>query len=187
MPSALVNATVQAACLSGLSNVLAQGFKAYRQHKRFSLDLIPIVHFVLLTFLSCPPNFLWQEYLEEQFPGNIMESNGQKKLHKTNTAKKFVLDQTLGAAVNTLLFIAVIGAFKGKDRKAIVRDCKRDFWPIVQSGLKLWPLVSLLNFTIVPVQRRVIVGSLVGLFWGVYLSLMVSGDSHDLSGDSHDL
>ena len=152
------------------------------------------MHFVLFTFLSCPPNFLWQEYLEERFPGYIIDANGQKKLHKTNTAKKLTLDQTLGAAVNTLLFIAVVGAFKGKDGKAVVRDCQRvclttskshgpadsgpqNFWPLVLSGLKLWPLVSLLNFTIVPVNRRVVVGSLVGLFWGIYLSLMVSGDS----------
>jgi protein Mpv17 len=80
------------------------------------------MHFALFTLLSCPPNFLWQEYLEEQFPGYTAGIDGQKTLHKTNTAKKFTLDQTLGAAVNTLLFIALIGAFKGRDGKAIVRD-----------------------------------------------------------------
>jgi len=177
MPSPLVNATVQAGCLSALSNVLAQGLTAYRSGKPFVLDIIPITHFVLFAFLSTPPNFLWQEYLEEQFPGQKTEANGQKKLDKMNTTKKFVLDQTLGAAVNTLLFIAVIGAFKGKDSNTIARDCQNDFWPMVQAGLTLWPLVSLLNFTVVPVHRRVIVGSVVGLFWGIYLSLMVSGDS----------
>jgi len=174
----MVNATLQAASLSALSNLLAQGLEAYRANKRFVLDIIPIMHFVLFTFLSCPPNFLWQQYLEELFPGYTADVNGHEKLHKTNTAKKFALDQTLGATVNTLLFIAVIGAFKGKDGKAIVRDCQRKFWPLVSSGLKLWPMVSLLNFTVVPVNRRVVVGSLVGLFWGIYLSLMVSGDSH---------
>jgi hypothetical protein len=109
-------------------------------------------------------------------------------------AKKFMLDQTLAATVNTLLFISTIGVFKGKDRKAIWRDCRRvcfnicqlqsllmvkqDFWPIALSGLKLWPLVSLFNFAFVPVPRRPVVGGVVGLFWGIYLSLMVSDDSH---------
>lgn len=83
------------------------------------------MHFVLFAFLSCPPNFLWQEYLEEQFPGYVMDADGQRKLHKTNTIKKLILDQTLGAAVNTLLFIAVMAAFQGKDGKAILRDCRR--------------------------------------------------------------
>ena len=153
------------------------------------------MHFVLFTFLSCPPNVLWQEYLEERYPGYTTDVNGQEKLHKMNTATKFILDQTLGAAVNTFLFIAVMSAFKGKDGNAILRDCQnvcltippnkrsadnnaQNFWPLATSGLKLWPMVSLLNFTIVPVNRRVIVGSLVGLFWGIYLSLVVSGDSH---------
>lgn len=68
---------------------------------------------------------LWQEYLEEQFPAYTTGFDGKKRLDKTNTAKKFALDQTLGAAVNTLLFIAVMSAFKGKDGKAIIRDCQR--------------------------------------------------------------
>lgn len=39
------------------------------------------------------------------------------------------------------------------------------------AGYKLWPLVSLLNFTVVPVEQRTLVGSLVGLGWGVFLAL----------------
>jgi len=42
------------------------------------------------------------------------------------------------------------------------------------SGWKLWPLVSLLNFTLVPVEKRVLVGNIVGLLWGVYLSLFAA-------------
>ena len=44
------------------------------------------------------------------------------------------------------------------------------------SGWKLWPLVSLINFTLIPVDRRVILGSVVGLFWGIYLSLYAAVD-----------
>ena len=39
------------------------------------------------------------------------------------------------------------------------------------AGYKLWPLVSLLNFTLIPVERRIVVASAVGLGWGVYLAL----------------
>jgi protein Mpv17 len=42
----------------------------------------------------------------------------------------------------------------------------------MQAGWKLWPAVSILNFTVVPVQHRILVGSVVGLFWGIFLSLM---------------
>ena len=41
----------------------------------------------------------------------------------------------------------------------------------MMAGWKLWPAVSFLNFTVVPMHRRILVGSIVGLFWGIYLSL----------------
>lgn len=42
------------------------------------------------------------------------------------------------------------------------------------AGLKLWPFVSVVNFTVVPAEQRLLVGNLVGVGWGVYLSLMAS-------------
>jgi protein Mpv17 len=49
---------------------------------------------------------------------------------------------------------------------------KGEFWPLMIAGWKLWPLVSLINFTVVrSVEGRSLVGSLAGLGWGVYLSL----------------
>lgn len=148
-------------------------------------------HFILFAILSTPPNFLWQSWLESHFPGytskkatsnqelqkrseskNAAES--PKSLNVGNTAIKFFLDQTLGATVNTLLFIAGIDAMRGRSANTIVTDCREGFWPLVFAGLKLWPMVSILNFTLVPLEYRIVVGSTVGLFWGVYLSLMTS-------------
>lgn len=40
------------------------------------------------------------------------------------------------------------------------------------AGFKLWPFVSLLNFTVVPAEQRLLVNSLFGVGWGVYLSLL---------------
>ena len=39
---------------------------------------------------------------------------------------------------------------------------------------KVWPAVSLFNFLVVPVDKRIIVGATVGLFWGIYMVLRVS-------------
>ncbi|KKY21961.1 putative integral membrane mpv17 pmp22 [Phaeomoniella chlamydospora] len=95
-----------------------------------------------------------------------------KKFSVANTAKKFAYDQTLGALLNTIAFIVGMGLLKGKTTSTIVADVQKDFWPITTNGLKLWPLVSLFNFAVVPVEKRVIVGGIVGIGWGVYLSLM---------------
>jgi hypothetical protein len=153
------------------------------------LNTTDFTHFVLFAILSTPPNFLWQSWLESKFPGYTSstqlsdkelekwsKSNDAKDTPKTlnirNTAIKFFLDQTLGATVNTLLFIAGIDAMRGRSVNTITVDCREGFWPLVFAGLKLWPLVSILNFTLVPLEYRIAVGSTVGLFWGIYLSLM---------------
>ncbi|EXJ86501.1 hypothetical protein A1O3_03452 [Capronia epimyces CBS 606.96] len=175
MPTHLVITTLQAAGLSATSNVLAQYITAHREKKPFAIHVRPLLQFVLFTFLSCPPNILWQDFLEDKFPG-YTSVGGERMLHKPNTARKFLFDQTLGAFVNTLAFVAAMAAFKGKGWRGVQREVERDLVPLMINSWKLWPLVALINFTFVPVNQRVIVASVVGLFWGIYLSLFAALD-----------
>jgi protein Mpv17 len=69
-----------------------------------------------------------------------------------------------------------MSAFKGKKWGEVQREVERDTIPLMMSGWKVWPVVAVGNFTLVPVERRVIVGSVVGLFWGVYLSMFAAVD-----------
>lgn len=50
---------------------------------------------------------------------------GTQKLSVSNTAVKFLLDQSLGASVNTVLFIAVMGMFKGNAAEDIVLEFRQ--------------------------------------------------------------
>lgn len=56
--------------------------------------------------------------------------DGSQSLHKINTAKKFALDQTIGAVVNTVAFVAFFAALSGKDSIAIQRAVRRVFMPL---------------------------------------------------------
>jgi protein Mpv17 len=94
-----------------------------------SLNLVALGQFVFFTFLTCPPNVLWQQYLEEIFPGQFTDKDGSKSLHKVNTAKKFALDQTIGAVVNTVAFVAFFAAINGKDSMGVQRAVRR-VWPL---------------------------------------------------------
>lgn len=42
------------------------------------------------------------------------------------------------------------------------------------AGYKLWPAVNVIQHVFVPVEQKTVVGSLVGLFWGVFLALKAS-------------
>lgn len=53
---------------------------------------------------------------------------------------------------------------------------RQDFWGLMKAGWKLWPAVSMLNFTVVrSVTARQLVGNLAGMGWNVYLSLVAGG------------
>ena len=99
-----------------------------------------------------------------------------KKLNKTNTLIKFSLDQTFGAAINTVLFLVGISLLRGQSWGVIQQQVQEDFWPMIYAGQRLWPAVSVLQFTVVPFEYRQLVGSTVGLVWGVYLSLIAGGN-----------
>ena len=116
--------------LSATSNVLAQAIASYQQGTPFQLQLTPVLQFVLFAALSCPPNFAWQRFLEESFPQwHVPSGNGREKAKKTlhlgNTAAKVALDQTVGAAVNTVLFIGIMGGLKGADLESIIQLIQR--------------------------------------------------------------
>lgn len=94
---------------------------------------------------------------------------------------KFLLDQTVGAVVNTLMFLAFMGYVNAPQQgtlstqsawDVIKKDCEQKLWPMMKDGYKFWPAVSLISFVWIPVDKRVVFGCSVGVVWGIYLSLM---------------
>lgn len=49
----------------------------------------------------------------------------------------------------------------------------QDFIPMHIAGSKLWPAVGLFSLIFVPVQHRIVFGSLVALGWNIYLGLIL--------------
>ena len=205
MDAPIVTATWQGAALSGFSNILGQAIGCYQDNASslttfltflaelatnitmqipVTINFADLAYFTLFTILNTPPNFLWQMFLEDQFPGYTTDNAALKdkatttkpSLNKRNTAIKFALDQTVGAAVNTIFFLGGMALLRGQPWEEVVGRCREGFWPLIFAGQKLWPFVSIAMFTLVPAELRTVVGSIVGMFWNIYLTL-VSGRS----------
>ncbi|KAJ4511545.1 hypothetical protein HRR83_004417 [Exophiala dermatitidis] len=174
--------TVQGATIAAVSNILAQGITVYQKRSLSSLDPAAFLQFVVLAIISTPPNYKWQLFLERKFPSTYKKdvSRSQEKkdgdtkeqLSVRNTIAKFVLDQTVGAILNTIFFIAMINLLRGAGWSRALTAVEKDFWPMFITGFKFWPLVSLANLIFVPVEQRMLVGGLAGLVWGIYVSLL---------------
>lgn len=149
------------------------------------MALDPLAKYILYGILNTPLNCLWQEYLEQKFPGKTKPSvrkekgTGDSQTNVQNLVWKFVLDQTVGAAGNILFFITVQGLLRGASASIIWQSILDDSVGIYFSGLVIWPLVSLISFAWVPVHRRVVFGCIAGVVWGVYLSMVAMDGAKD--------
>ncbi|KAK2626474.1 hypothetical protein QTJ16_003649 [Diplocarpon rosae] len=197
MDSPVVKTTIQSCILNAISNLMAQTIKAYRSNTSYAINWTPVFQFVLFNAVNSPPNFLWQSFLESAFPSHHLvpsdaavaaaASNNEKELDREektkemlesklsikNTLIKFLLDQTIGATINTLLFSLAFAGFRGADYTEAVQVATEEFWPVMRAGWTLWPAVSFANYALIKsVEGRALMGSLAGMGWGVYLSLL---------------
>ncbi|KAF2152749.1 hypothetical protein K461DRAFT_321713 [Myriangium duriaei CBS 260.36] len=199
MPSPMLTAVSQSTLLASLSNISAQilNHHLYSASKPFSFSLPELLRFAALNIIVAPPNFLWQAWLERNFPAYPPRSGGgielaergevnEKKLDDRpegdegkfnwgNTIRKWVLDcWTLGAVFNTLAFLTIMGAMKGKGGEEILAAVRKDTVPIIVAGYKVWPLASFFSFTFIPWERRIVFLSFVGFLWGIYMSFVAA-------------
>ncbi|GAP87695.1 putative mpv17 pmp22 family protein [Rosellinia necatrix] len=97
------------------------------------------------------------------------------KLNLRNTFSKWFIDCiTLGALFNTVAFFVLMGALKGQPAAVIARNIRVETIPLIVAGYKIWPFASIISFSFIPVERRIVFLNFVGLLWGVYMSLVAS-------------
>jgi hypothetical protein len=136
MPSPVLTVTLQAAIFSIASTILAQSITMYRAQKLRPIDPISLLKFMLIAIIMTPPNYFYQKLLEDSFPARPepeTSKRGEKdgtspekgKLSVSNTILKFLLDQSLGALANTVMFIVLVDVFKGYPAEIVVRDVHR--------------------------------------------------------------
>ena len=115
MVSPLITATIQSTVLTFCSLLIAQYLTSSPPPN------IPAL--LLYTLLSTPPNYLWQQYIEDQFPGYTLKKldvddggkgvEVEKRLNVRNTLIKLGLDQTIAAVVNVAAYIGGSRALRG--------------------------------------------------------------------------
>lgn len=86
--------------------------------------------------------------------------------------KKMLIDQTLGATTFTALFFTMTGFLKGQNISEVQQKLRQEYWNTLVLNWTIWPAAMLINFGLIPLDKRVLFANCVGLGWGTYLSIV---------------
>ncbi|KAK9235046.1 hypothetical protein V1525DRAFT_19685 [Lipomyces kononenkoae] len=106
---------------------------------------------------------------------NISNWGSSRKIKWYNVAIKLVLDQTIGQIVVNTTFVIIMRYQQWESATLLLRDIQSSVWTIVRASWKLWPWVALVNFLFVPPSSRVVLVSIIGFGWNIFLSFLSSG------------
>ncbi|RSL71477.1 hypothetical protein CEP54_001283 [Fusarium duplospermum] len=115
--------------------------------------------------------------LKEGYEERMAEVNRDRepKFSMKNTLTKWFVDCiSAGAIMNTVAFLIIMGVLKGQASSQIWSNIKTETIPIIVAGYKIWPIASIISFSFIPVHRRIVFLSFIGLLWGIYMSLVAS-------------
>ena len=97
------------------------------------------------------------------------------RLNLRNTMTKWFVDCiTLGAIFNTVAFFIIMGLLKRQPFAQIGDNIRTETIPVIVAGYKIWPFASIISFSCVPVEKRIVFLNFVGLIWGIYMSLVAA-------------
>ena len=83
------------------------------------------------------------------------------------TAARVLTDQCIFATLNLGLFLSSMAYLEGANPRQRLQD---KYAEALKKNWMLWPPVQTINFTLVPLEHRVLVVNVVSLGWNCYLS-----------------
>lgn len=111
-------------------------------------------YLLITTAIFGPGATTWYKFMERHI---VLRSP------KLTLAARVCGDQLLFAPTHMFLFLSSMSIMEGNDPLEKLRN---SYWPGYKANLMIWPWVQAANFTLVPLQHRVLVVNLVSL--GMY-------------------
>ncbi len=87
------------------------------------------------------------------------------------TAARVLADQSIFATTNMAVFLSSMSVLEGGSPQ---EKLKKNYISGLKANWVIWPPVQSINFTMVPLEHRVLVVNIVSLGWNCYLSYLNS-------------
>ncbi|KYM98561.1 Protein Mpv17, partial [Cyphomyrmex costatus] len=152
--------------LMGLGDQIAQNFIDNSK----TIDFKRTIQFAGIgLFISGPTTTKWYMVLDK-----YLGSKGYSV-----AIKKVACDQLFFAPTFIAVLLITIGICQGKDIKKLKIKLANEYSDILINNYKLWPMVQLVNFSLVPLHYQTLVVQSVALLWNSYISYRSNFDKQD--------
>ncbi|KAF9143616.1 hypothetical protein BGX30_015180 [Mortierella sp. GBA39] len=166
-----------------IENQLSQSDLVHNKQQQMILpahDFARTGRFMFYNFSVAPIIHTWYTVLDKNFPiaaqavSNKQNQQAAAKIIHTlkPVVKRVIADQILFAPIGLAMLFTGLTVLEGGSLQQIKDKLNNTFIPTLQANYLVWPMVQLVNFSVMPLQLRLPFVSVVGIAWNAYLSLM---------------
>jgi protein Mpv17 len=169
-------------CIATIGDALCQRYFDNNKHQetgkplqqtwdvRRSLELGLIRATVITPFIH-----FWYPFLERASPGFTI----------FRVAGRVLIDQSIGAPITISMVFIAHSVMKG-DLAGSMRKLRHQFIDTYTTGLRYWPIVHSINFSVVPLMHRSLFAHCASVYWMAVLSYYSNMDIKHLTAVDED-
>ncbi|AET38430.1 ethanol metabolism protein Ecym_2728 [Eremothecium cymbalariae DBVPG len=96
--------------------------------------------------------------------------SGKPTDHWMNTVARVVFDQLFFAPVGIPFYFSVMTLMEGGSFLQVKERLNEIWWSTLVTNWAIWPAFQFCNFSLLPVQHRLLAANLMSIFWNTFLS-----------------
>ncbi|XP_065207187.1 protein Mpv17 [Planococcus citri] len=156
--------SVQTVTLMSIGDIISQSCV---EKKGFSqINYYRVAKFGSVGLVLGPALTSWYRFLDKL----------QFKSLKFVLVRKIAMDQMIFAPFAVGSITSLVSFFDGQTTQEVKQRLQADFFTILLNNYKLWPFVQYVNFSLVPLDYRVLVTQCVGVAWNTYLAWKLNAE-----------
>jgi len=106
----------------------------------------------------------WVNFITRMFPRTTV----------SHVVIKVMIDQVCFAPVALSSFLVVLTVMEGKTREEVFQQWKQKFLPTYATGVCVWPVLTSINYKVVPMKFRSSYIAVCNFFWIIFLAYQKS-------------
>ncbi|KAF9929329.1 hypothetical protein FBU30_001690 [Linnemannia zychae] len=163
-----------------VQDMLSQSDLVLHNEDKNKHDYMRTGRFMFYNFSVAPIIHTWYTILDKNFPIAAQAINTKQNQQLASRViatmkpamKRVAADQILFAPVGLVMLFSGLTVLEGGGVQQIKDKLHNTFIPTLKANYLVWPMVQLVNFSVMPLQLRLPFVSMVGIAWNAYLSLM---------------